>query len=108
MKIGRLTQLNSIKDDAISGFLKRIIDAVDGNLNLEDNVAGRLFKRVQFKSANVDVGLQHNLGRNLQYWIVLRADSYALFRSGRLAATDKVTYLQCNTAGTIADIFLIG
>lgn len=108
MKIGRTVDMNAIADYKIANALKQILRVVDGQLSVGDNIAGVIVRRVFFVQANFDLPVEHNAGRVLSDFIILNKDKFADFKKGNVSATQTRTYIQCDTAGTTADILFLG
>lgn len=108
MRIGRTIDVNSFGDYKLANILKDIIGVVDGRLSKEDNLQGRLISNFFFETANFNYPLDHNLGRIVSHFIVLKKNQFSDFMSGTIAPTSNRIYIQCNTPNTTADLFIWG
>ena len=108
MKIGKQSETNFIPDYRLATLLLTIMNIVDGKLTMGDNLQGRMVRGILFEQANFDYPIQHNLGRNVQDWVILNKNQFADFANGQVGSTINRLYLRCNTPNTRADILIWG
>ena len=67
-----------------------------------ENQLGVTIEDISFASANTNVTITHNLGYTLTGYLVLKCDTYGVFKF--ISADNNDIVLQCNTASTTATI----
>lgn len=108
MRVGRIADLGSIKDPNLVAILRSLITAVDGNLEVSDNLRARIIRGVFFKTPNTDVAVKHNLGKATQDFLFLGGiGGFARFRRGKTPPTVDRLWIQCDTAGITADFLIL-
>lgn len=108
MRVGRIIDVNSFGDYKLANILRDIIGIVDGKISKDDNLLGKVMTNFSFEKANFNYPLDHNLGRMVQHFVVLKKSDFSDFKIGTLAPTNNRIYIQCDTPNIIADIFVWG
>lgn len=106
MRVNLKARIKKVKDSNLSDILDEITNALNGGLGFGDNLRGRRFSRVQFQNANQNRPLEHRLGYVPSGYLILDQNTFAKFKRGDVPWDSNKVYLQCDTANTLADIFV--
>lgn len=108
-KIPNFVDLGSIKDPA--EFMRHssiatgnLADTVNGGLEFDNNLNTKTIT-VEFKTANTDTMVTHNLGRIPKGYLPSKQSANMVVFDGTKSATINVSYLQSSAPGTITLIF---
>jgi len=104
MFVGKIPDLTGLRNDTLVQVLRKIINAVDGNLALGDNLQAAVFENFLFgKSANVYT-FKHNLGVIPTKFLILNKDNFGDFKKGNVTWTPVSASLQCSIDGVRATV----
>ena len=101
-------ELTTIVSDLHGGLHGNLALPVLGSRGeqLQDSNLKVTLRRVLFDMVDTDVALAHGLGRFPRHWMPVNPSDYCQFRPGTKSPDSNYLYLQCDTAGVVAD-FLI-
>lgn len=108
MRVGAQAQINALSDPNLAKILRSLTNIIDGQLSFGDNIQGKIVRQVYFHAANFNIPIDHDLGRLTLDYVTLNTSGYCQFRLGRADHTANRIYIQCDTAGILADFLILG
>ncbi len=98
--VSKVVELNELARFSTSNF-RQIMEAINGNIQFDANISAVIVETA-VTSANVEFGLNHNLGRIPIGYILVKSSAVAVLYDGPSANTGTRIFLKANAASNIS------